>query len=66
MTDVTALKAKILKPMEVFAKHSGETTDPDINPNYIRPRMFMFRLAEDHGRVRRWHQRTSSPPTRAS
>jgi adenylylsulfate reductase subunit A len=43
-SDVTALKAKILKPMETFETHSAETTDPDINPNYIRPRMFMFRL----------------------
>ena len=22
----------------------GETTDPEINPNYLRPKMFMFRL----------------------
>ncbi|MBF0105173.1 MAG: adenylyl-sulfate reductase subunit alpha [Deltaproteobacteria bacterium] len=41
---VEALKAEILAPMELFEKHKNETTDPDINPNYIRPKMFMFRL----------------------
>jgi adenylylsulfate reductase subunit A len=37
-------KEKIFKPFEIFEKHSGETSDKDINPNYIRPKMFMFRL----------------------
>jgi adenylylsulfate reductase subunit A len=41
---VDALKAEILKPLEVFQQHKGATTDPDINPNYIRPRQFMYRL----------------------
>ena len=41
---IEAMKETILKPMELYEKHSGETTDPDINPNYIRPNMFMFRL----------------------
>jgi len=41
---IAAMRATILAPMERYEKHSGETTDPDINPNYIRPRMFMFRL----------------------
>jgi adenylylsulfate reductase subunit A len=39
-----ALKAEILKPLETFATHKGATTDPDINPNYIRPKQFMYRL----------------------
>lgn len=38
------LKESILKPLEIFETHSGYTQDPDINPNYIRPQMFMFRL----------------------
>jgi adenylylsulfate reductase subunit A len=38
------LTAKILKPLETFEQFKGATTDPDINPNYIRPRQFMFRL----------------------
>ncbi|MCD6249119.1 MAG: adenylyl-sulfate reductase subunit alpha [candidate division Zixibacteria bacterium] len=41
---VDAYIAAILKPLELFEKHSKETTDPEINPNYIKPKMFMFRL----------------------
>ncbi|MFH1575317.1 MAG: adenylyl-sulfate reductase subunit alpha, partial [Acidobacteriota bacterium] len=36
--------AEILKPLDTYEKHKNETTDPEINPNYIKPRMFMFRL----------------------
>jgi adenylylsulfate reductase, subunit A len=42
--EVEALKAEILKPIDVYEQHKNETTDPEINPNYIKPRMFMFRL----------------------
>ncbi len=38
------MKAQILKPLDVYEQHKGATTDPEINPNYIKPRMFMFRL----------------------
>ncbi len=41
---VEALKDKILKPLKLFEEHKGATTDPEINPNYIRPRQFMYRL----------------------
>jgi len=41
---VDDLTAKVLKPLETFTTHKGKTTDPDINPNYIRPRQFMYRL----------------------
>ena len=41
---VDDLKAKTLKPLALFAEHKGFTSQPDINPNYIRPKMFMFRL----------------------
>ena len=41
---IEAMKAEILKPLDLFAEKSGLTTDPDINPDYIRPKMFMFRL----------------------
>jgi len=41
---VEALKAEILKPLDTFEEHKGATTDPDINPNYIRPKQFMYRL----------------------
>ena len=38
------LKAEILKPLDIYEQYKGATTDPEINPNYIKPRMFMFRL----------------------
>ena len=41
---VDALKEEILKPIDTFAQHKDLTTDPDINPNYIRPTQFMYRL----------------------
>ena len=41
---IEAVKAEILRPLEIFEQHHNETTDPDINQNYIKPRMFMFRL----------------------
>jgi adenylylsulfate reductase subunit A len=41
---IEALKAEVLKPLATFATHKGATTDPDINPNYIRPKQFMYRL----------------------
>ena len=39
-----AVVTEILKPLETYETHKEETTDPEVNPNYIRPRMFMFRL----------------------
>ena len=44
MGQVEALRAEILKPIDMFEQHKDATTDPDINPNYIRPKEFMFRL----------------------
>jgi adenylylsulfate reductase subunit A len=41
---VDALKAEILKPLETFAANKSKTTDPEINPAYIRPQQFMYRL----------------------
>jgi adenylylsulfate reductase subunit A len=41
---VDAVVTEILKPLEIYETHKEETTDPEVNPNYIRPRMFMFRL----------------------
>ena len=41
---VDALKAMILKPLDTYAEHKGKSTDPDINPFYLRPKMAMFRL----------------------
>ena len=42
--DTEELAKEIYMPMETFGKYSGYSTDPDINPNYIRPAMFQQRL----------------------
>jgi len=41
---IEELKAKTLKPLDLFEEHKGFTSQTDINPNYIIPKMFMFRL----------------------
>ena len=42
--DAEALAREIYAPMETYSSHCQETTDPEINPNYLRPRQFMNRL----------------------
>jgi adenylylsulfate reductase subunit A len=37
-------KSKILTPLTTFQENQDKSTDPDTNPDYIRPKMFMFRL----------------------
>ena len=44
MAKVEALKATILKPLDLFQQHKNASSDPDINPNFMKPKMFMFRL----------------------
>lgn len=41
---VEAVKAMVLKPLDTFEQYKGLSTDPEVNPNYIRPKQFMFRL----------------------
>ncbi len=41
---VDELKKTILAPLDRFEEHKNYTSDADTNPNYIRPKMFMFRL----------------------
>jgi adenylylsulfate reductase, subunit A len=41
---IEALKAGILQPLDTYEKFKKTTTTPDVNPNYIQPKMFMFRL----------------------
>jgi adenylylsulfate reductase subunit A len=41
---VDKLRERILRPIDLFEQHKGATTDPEVNPNYIRPKQFMFRL----------------------
>jgi adenylylsulfate reductase subunit A len=44
MAKVEAMKAEILAPFDLYDKHKGETTDPEVNTNYIMPRQFLHRL----------------------
>lgn len=41
---VDEIKAKCLKPLDIYAANCKFTSDPMINPNYILPMQFMFRL----------------------
>jgi adenylylsulfate reductase subunit A len=41
---IESLKNEILGPLETYEQHKNASTDPEVNPNYIKPRMFMFRL----------------------
>jgi adenylylsulfate reductase subunit A len=41
---VDEMKNEILKPLATYEEFSGSTVTPDVNPNYILPKMFMFRL----------------------
>lgn len=41
---IEELKREILKPLEIFEEHKNYSNDPDVNPNFIKPKMFMFRL----------------------
>ncbi len=41
---IEKMKEEILKPLDLFEQHKASSSDPDINPNYMKPKMFMFRL----------------------
>ncbi len=38
------LRDLILKPLAVFGEFSNYTIDPEVNPHYLKPKAFMFRL----------------------
>ena len=42
--EIDALKNEILKPIDIYNQFSKGSSDPEVNPNYIKPKMFMFRL----------------------
>ncbi len=44
MAKVEELKARAYQPLEIYEANKGFTTDPEVNPAYIKPKMFMFRL----------------------
>jgi adenylylsulfate reductase subunit A len=41
---IHSMKAMIFKPLETYQEHKDYANDPDVNPNFIKPKMFMFRL----------------------
>lgn len=41
---VAELREKVLRPLETYQAHHAYANDEDVNPNYLKPRMFMFRL----------------------
>ena len=41
---INEMKATILKPIDTFTENKGFSSDPNINPNYIKPMAFMQRL----------------------
>jgi adenylylsulfate reductase subunit A len=43
-SEMATLREATYKPMEHFDAHKGATTQTDVNPHYIRPKMFMTRL----------------------
>jgi len=42
--EIEKIKAEVYAPMKLFSETKDKTTQTDINPNYIRPNMFMMRL----------------------
>ncbi len=44
MAEVEKLKEKILRPLDLWEKHKDETTDPEVNANYVLPRQYLHRL----------------------
>ncbi len=41
---IEAQTKEILAPLDLYEAYKNTTTDPEVNPNYLKPRMFMFRL----------------------
>ncbi|MFH2205009.1 MAG: adenylyl-sulfate reductase subunit alpha [Elusimicrobiota bacterium] len=41
---IEKLRERILRPLDIMEKHKNDTTDPDVNPSYIRPKQYLFRL----------------------
>ena len=41
---IEELKNRILQPLDTFDQHKDYANDEDVNPNFIKPKMFMFRL----------------------
>ena len=44
MSKIDAMKERILAPLDIYETHKDETTDPNVNPNYLMPRQYMDRM----------------------
>jgi len=62
--DIEDLAKEVFMPMETWGKYRTYTTDPNINPHYIRPRMLQQRLQkcmdEYAGGVSTWYLTSGS------
>jgi adenylylsulfate reductase subunit A len=41
---IEELKKTILAPLDLFEQNQKASSDPETNPNYLKPKMYMFRL----------------------
>ena len=41
---INELREQVLLPLKTFEEHHAYANDNDVNPNFLKPRMFMFRL----------------------
>ncbi len=41
---IIEIKEETFRPLNTFDQHKEYTNDPNVNPNFIKPHMFMFRL----------------------
>jgi len=48
-TTIGKLKETVLRPIALYEEKSAYTTVPDVNPNYISPHNFLFRLQKIMG-----------------
>ncbi|MEW5762553.1 MAG: adenylyl-sulfate reductase subunit alpha [Bacillota bacterium] len=44
MAEVEKYRERILRPLDLYEQYKNYSTDPNVNPNYIRPMMYMYRL----------------------
>jgi adenylylsulfate reductase, subunit A len=62
--DIEELAKEVFMPMETWGKYSKYTTEPNINPHYIRPRLLQHRLQkcmdEYAGGVTTWYMTSGS------
>jgi adenylylsulfate reductase subunit A len=46
---INKVKEAALKPLALYEEKKGFTTSPDVNPNYIQPHNFLFRIQKIMG-----------------